>query len=54
MDELARWPYATMPESDPWDDIVLSPGSGSWHEVEDALGVGLIDAEAYDEALNRR
>lgn len=54
VDELARWQYTPMPETDPWDDIVLSPGPGSWHEVVDARRDGLIDWETYGEALNRR
>lgn len=54
IDELARWPYTPMPEADPWEDVVLSPGPGSWREVVRAFREGLIDGATYDEVQRRR
>lgn len=52
VDELARWEYAPIPEPDWLEDIVPSPGPGSWREVEEAAGNGLIDGELYETSLH--
>ncbi|MFQ6486128.1 hypothetical protein [Brachybacterium epidermidis] len=54
VDELARWEYTPVPQPDWLEDVVPSPGPGSWFEVEQALTDGLIEDSTYEEVLDRK
>ncbi|TLP90505.1 hypothetical protein FEF26_15340 [Nesterenkonia salmonea] len=52
IDELTRWPYAQREKTDGYDALVVDP-PGTWSDVRKALRDGLIDAETYDQVLDR-
>ncbi|MGP5254298.1 hypothetical protein [Brachybacterium alimentarium] len=54
IEELVRWEYAPIPEPEWLEDIVPSPGPGSWREVQKAHREGLIDDGTYDEVADRK
>lgn len=51
IDELGRWPYRPGSPSDGYDWTTLDPGE--FEEVRRALSEHLIDADTYDEILDR-
>lgn len=54
VDELTRWEYTPIPQPEWLDDIVPSPGPGSWREVEKAVEDSLIDDEIYGAVQQHR
>ncbi len=54
IEELTRWEYKPIPEPEWLEDIVPSPGLGSWREVQKAHREGLIDDATYDEVAERK
>lgn len=54
IEELGRWEYTPIPEPEWLEDIVASPGPGSWREVQKAHREGLIDDATYDEVAERK
>lgn len=54
IDELARWEFAPMPQTDGYDWLTDGTDVGTWVEVENALHDGLLDGETYDAILDRQ
>lgn len=52
VDELTRWDYAPMAETDGYDSLLVDP-PGSFAEVIAAADAGLIDDDVYDEVLEK-
>lgn len=53
VEELAQYPYATMPMTDGYDWLTVDP-PGTWSEVSRAIDQGLIEEDVYEEVFNRR
>lgn len=53
IDELARFPYKPIPETDGYDWL-MPDTTGTWMDLSIAEGRGLIDTHTYGEVLRRR
>lgn len=52
VDELTRWEYAPMAETDGYDSLLVD-APGSFAEVIAAADAGVIEADVYDEVVEK-
>ncbi|MGP5079154.1 hypothetical protein ACTXKZ_13970 [Brachybacterium alimentarium] len=53
VDQLTRFPYAKGGTTDGYDSLIVDQ-PGTWSEVSQAIGRGLIDEDVYEDVFNRR
>lgn len=53
VNQLARFPYVKGGKTDGYDSLIVDP-PGTWSEVSQAIELGLIDEDVYEDVFNRR